>query len=286
MKGKGMKVKNMIAVLGLTLAPIPALAVTLEQEQEEFLVDTPQLKAEQEQFLAKPKFQRQRWQRAIAYRENYNYTPPKAETPPSIPLAEPLYQAPRPLRYHPAPPKPLADIKKPEGYSRVQKMSFVKHQNFIPQPMKQMIEHLIYPLINPVEITSKFGWRTHPISGAQKFHAGTDFGAGHGAPVLSAFSGFVAFAGSMGGYGETVIIQSGPDVRALYAHLSDFYVTPGQNIPQGTAIARVGSTGYSTGPHLHMEVQQLRGGSWVAMDVGHDIAIAAQNLRVFLSRKG
>lgn len=106
------------------------------------------------------------------------------------------------------------------------------------------------------EITSGFGWREHPILGHLRFHAGIDFAAGYGSTIRAADSGRVIFAGWYGGYGYTVIIDHGEGVATLYAHTSKLYVNEGQSVQLGDAIATVGSTGLSTGPHLHFEVRK------------------------------
>lgn len=127
--------------------------------------------------------------------------------------------------------------------------------------------NMMFPLPIPATITSLFGWRIHPITGDQRFHAGTDFGAEMGTPVVAAYSGSVAIADLMGGYGLAVVLdhqKSGQ--QTLYAHLSEIFVQPGQVVEQGTIIGSVGSTGNSTGPHLHFEVRQLTRQGWVATD--------------------
>lgn len=106
------------------------------------------------------------------------------------------------------------------------------------------------------EITSSFGWRTHPILGDARFHAGVDFGADYGGPIWAADQGMVIFAGWYGGYGNTVIIDHGNGITTLYGHASEFYVAEGDSIQRGHLIAAVGSTGLSTGPHLHFEVRR------------------------------
>ncbi|MDJ1179920.1 peptidoglycan DD-metalloendopeptidase family protein [Roseofilum sp. BLCC_M91] len=106
------------------------------------------------------------------------------------------------------------------------------------------------------EFSSNFGWRTHPIFGYQRFHAGMDFAAEYGSPIYAAQNGVVLFAGWYGGYGNTVILDHGNGVTTLYAHASQVYVQEGQNVTQGDAIATTGSTGLSTGPHLHFEVRE------------------------------
>lgn len=105
-------------------------------------------------------------------------------------------------------------------------------------------------------ITSTFGQRVHPILGYRRFHAGIDFGVGHGTVIRAADSGTVIFAGWYGGYGRSVIIDHGNNLTTLYAHTSAVYISEGQAVQRGQAIAAVGSTGLSTGPHLHFEVRE------------------------------
>jgi hypothetical protein len=128
---------------------------------------------------------------------------------------------------------------------------------------------LMYPLSMPATITSMFGWRVHPIFGDHRFHAGTDIGAPLGTPVLAAYSGRVALSDFMRGYGLTVVLQHGDgETQTLYAHLSEIFVSPGDTVEQGEVIGRVGSTGNSTGPHLHFEVRRRAGNGWVAVNAG------------------
>ncbi len=112
---------------------------------------------------------------------------------------------------------------------------------------------LVYPTVGP--IVSNFGWRMHPILGYEKFHSGLDFGADYGSPIYAADSGTVIFAGWYGGYGNAVILNHGNGLSTLYAHASELYVEEGQQVQKGQPIAAVGSTGFSTGPHLHFEVR-------------------------------
>lgn len=111
-----------------------------------------------------------------------------------------------------------------------------------------------YPTNAP--ITSSFGTRIHPILGYRRFHAGVDFGATHGSTIRSADSGTVIFSGWYGGYGRSVIVDHGGGLTSLYAHASELYVNEGEPVKRGQAIAAVGSTGLSTGPHLHFEVRK------------------------------
>lgn len=112
----------------------------------------------------------------------------------------------------------------------------------------------IWPAAGP--ITSPFGWRTHPIFGTQRFHSGIDIGADYGEPIRATDGGIVIYADWMGGYGKAVIIDHGAGISTLYAHSSELLVGEGQRVYKGQVIARIGSTGYSTGPHLHYEVRQ------------------------------
>ncbi|HML32375.1 murein hydrolase activator EnvC family protein [Sporomusa sphaeroides] len=113
---------------------------------------------------------------------------------------------------------------------------------------------LLWPASGP--ITSPFGWRTHPIFGTQRFHSGIDIGADYGDAIAAADSGTVIFSGWMGGYGKAVIIDHGGGISTLYAHNSELLVEEGYRVYKGQTISRCGSTGYSTGPHLHFEVRE------------------------------
>ncbi len=106
------------------------------------------------------------------------------------------------------------------------------------------------------EITSGFGYRMHPILGYQKFHSGLDFGSDSGSTIRSAAAGVVIYAQWYGGYGNTVIVDHGSGYTTLYGHAEGFYVAEGATVQKGQPIAAVGSTGLSTGPHLHFEVRQ------------------------------
>lgn len=103
-------------------------------------------------------------------------------------------------------------------------------------------------------ITSGFGTRRHPILGTVRNHAGVDFSGATGNPVWTVQSGVVISAGSLGGYGKTVIVDHG-GYTTLYAHMSKIRVSVGDSIAQGTRVGDIGSTGLSTGPHLHFEVR-------------------------------
>jgi murein DD-endopeptidase MepM/ murein hydrolase activator NlpD len=138
---------------------------------------------------------------------------------------------------------------------------------------------LIFPLAIPAPITSLFGWRVHPVTGAQRFHTGTDLGAPLGTPVLAAVAGRVLLADLLGGYGLTVALEHNQGTQqTLYGHLSEIFVKPGEQVKQGSVIGRVGSTGLSTGPHLHFEFRQLTSEGWVAMDAGTQLEYALAQL--------
>ncbi|MBF2066889.1 MAG: M23 family metallopeptidase [Calothrix sp. C42_A2020_038] len=138
---------------------------------------------------------------------------------------------------------------------------------------------LIFPLSVPASITSIFGWRRHPITGDVRFHSGTDLGAAMGTPVVAAFTGQVEVADFIGGYGLTAVLNHNGAVQTLYGHMSQLFVQPGQWVQQGTVIGLVGSTGNSTGPHLHFEVRRLTPEGWVATDPGVYLQYALSQLR-------
>lgn len=137
---------------------------------------------------------------------------------------------------------------------------------------------LMFPLSMPSPITSLFGWRNHPITGDRSFHSGTDLGAAMGTPVLAAYSGQVEIADSVGGYGLTVVLNHKNAQQTLYGHMSQLLVQPGQYVQRGTVLGLVGSTGISTGPHLHFEVRQLTPEGWVAIDPSTQIESALDQL--------
>ncbi len=111
-------------------------------------------------------------------------------------------------------------------------------------------------LMPPIEghIKSNFGMRRDPFNGQRKFHAGVDIPAPLGTPVGAAADGKVVFAGRDGGYGNTVVIEHRDGRRTRYAHAQSLFVRAGESVEAGQPIAAVGSTGRSTGPHLHFEV--------------------------------
>lgn len=104
-------------------------------------------------------------------------------------------------------------------------------------------------------ITSPFGMRSDPLGHGFRMHTGVDIGAPMGSTITAAATGRVIFAGWYGGYGNAVIIDHGGQTSTLYGHCSQIFVANGQDVERGQAIAAVGSTGESTGPHLHFEVR-------------------------------
>ena len=105
-------------------------------------------------------------------------------------------------------------------------------------------------------VTSPFGYRVHPILGFRRMHTGIDFGAPYGAPIAASANGTVASAGWDGGYGQAVRLSHGGGIQTLYGHMSRLAVSPGQQVAAGQVIGYVGSTGMSTGPHLHYELHR------------------------------
>lgn len=104
-------------------------------------------------------------------------------------------------------------------------------------------------------ISSNYGPRVHPISGENGFHTGVDFASSNNSPIVASKSGTVVFAGVQSGYGNVVILDHGNGITTLYAHCSSISVSNGKSVGRGQTIAKVGSTGNSTGPHLHFEVR-------------------------------
>lgn len=113
-----------------------------------------------------------------------------------------------------------------------------------------------FPTLWPVSgrISSNFGYRIDPITGKKTFHEGMDIVASTGTNIKASASGTVIYSGKKNGYGNVTIIEHGNGMKSLYAHASKLLTKEGQKIEKGEVIAKVGSTGRSTGPHLHFEV--------------------------------
>ncbi len=123
------------------------------------------------------------------------------------------------------------------------------------------LEQDIYPAGKPVKqgwLSSGFGWRTDPFTGSRNFHHGVDFAGKRGTEVVTVASGIVIVAGTKGGYGKFVEIMHGDGFVTRYAHNQQLLVAVGDKVEKGQAIAKLGSSGHATGPHLHFEV--LKGG--------------------------
>ena len=113
----------------------------------------------------------------------------------------------------------------------------------------------VWPVPGYNKITSKFGMRTHPITGVYKLHTGTDIGAPTGADFVASNKGIVIAAEYNTAYGNYVMIDHGGGIQTLYAHGSQIVVSVGQEVSAGDVVLKIGSTGYATGPHAHFEVR-------------------------------
>lgn len=119
------------------------------------------------------------------------------------------------------------------------------------RPLKKTFIRMPIPY---ARLSSGFGARRHPVLGSMRMHKGVDYAAGNGTPIMAAGDARVQFAGWKGGYGRTVILDHGRGYTTLYGHMSNFgKFRAGQRVPQGAVIGFVGSSGMSTGPHLHYE---------------------------------
>ena len=117
------------------------------------------------------------------------------------------------------------------------------------------LSNLQWPVPSCTLITSRFGYRVAPTTGASTYHGGLDIGAGMGASIVAAGAGDVIYAGANGGYGNCVMIDHGNGVVTVYAHMSSIGVSYGQYVTAGQYVGAVGSTGVSTGPHCHFEIR-------------------------------
>jgi len=120
-------------------------------------------------------------------------------------------------------------------------------------PILTLRTGLLWPVSG--RISSGYGWRTHPIFHTREFHTGIDIAVPYGTPIQAALDGDVLFDGWMRGYGRLVILDHGNGLSTTYSHLSAALVHAGQRVKRGDVIARIGSTGWSTGPHLFFEVR-------------------------------
>jgi len=122
---------------------------------------------------------------------------------------------------------------------------------------KSIEKTLMRTPINGAKLSSRFGFRIHPILGFNAMHQGTDFAAPVGTPILASGNGIIEYAGWKGGYGKFITIRHNSEYKTNYAHLSDYAkgMRKGTKVQQGQIIGYVGSTGSSTGPHLHYEIE-------------------------------
>ena len=145
------------------------------------------------------------------------------------------------------------------GQSSLQLVKWVANgqEKWIDAANAEQPERVESGMILPVDghITSYFGNRYHPILHFTRFHAGLDIGAGWGSPIVAAGDGRVVAAGWAGGYGREVQIAHGGGLVSLYGHMSQIVAEPGSFVRQGQVIGYVGSSGLSTGPHVHFEVR-------------------------------
>ena len=124
-----------------------------------------------------------------------------------------------------------------------------------PQPGEVAVKNGTYRWPIMGRINSPFGWRQHPITRRRDFHTGIDIKASRGDPIKAAGSGKVVYSGWMGGYGKVLVIEHSNGQSTLYAHCSTLLAGKGASISSGQLVAKVGTTGRSTGPHLHFEVR-------------------------------
>ena len=115
---------------------------------------------------------------------------------------------------------------------------------------------LVWPVAGQHKVSSQFGYRSHPFTGKKSLHRGLDIAASRGTPIVSIAPGKVKFVGYRRGFGRMVQVQHGNGWVSTYAHASATVVTAGQPVLAGQMIAKVGSSGHATGPHLHLEVHR------------------------------
>ena len=140
-----------------------------------------------------------------------------------------------------------------DQYNFLKSASFSRLQHTYPRQWQKNVVPSMWPVNG--RLLSNFGGRLDPFSGEGAFHSGVDIQAAPGTPVHAAADGVVIQAEYSGGYGKLVVVDHGHGVRTMYGHLSKFDVVPGQEVRKGGVIAFSGSTGASTGPHLHFEVR-------------------------------
>jgi len=115
---------------------------------------------------------------------------------------------------------------------------------------------MTWPAPGYTRVTSPFGYRIHPILKTKKLHTGIDVGIALGKDIVAAQSGTVIYSDWLGGYGKVIMIDHGGGIVTLYAHNSKLVVSEGDKVKRGQVVSKCGSTGMSTGPHLHFEVRE------------------------------
>ncbi|MFZ5945523.1 MAG: murein hydrolase activator EnvC family protein [Bacillota bacterium] len=114
---------------------------------------------------------------------------------------------------------------------------------------------LQWPTPGYYRVTSAYGWRFHPILKSQRFHTGVDIAAPYGSNAIVSANGRVIYTGWQGGYGHTIIVDHGGGMSTMYPHLSKYLVKVGDNVKRNQVIGKIGTSGWSTGPHIHFEVR-------------------------------
>ncbi|MGE5677668.1 MAG: murein hydrolase activator EnvC family protein, partial [Pseudomonadota bacterium] len=150
----------------------------------------------------------------------------------------------------------LKELERQEDQLLAKSKEFEKKIIALQSSSKYIGGKLGWPSPGYYKITSSFGYRNHPILKKKKLHTGIDIAVPSGTGVLAANAGKVIYSGYNGGYGNTVIIDHGGKISTLYAHNSKLLVKVGDVVEKGKAVSKSGSTGLSTGPHLHFEVRE------------------------------
>lgn len=149
----------------------------------------------------------------------------------------------------------------PQRMERLQRVSIATEQALLTLQGYLSAQRAIIaatPSLWPIAgwLSSSFGYRRNPYDGSFRLHAGVDIAAEPGTPVRAPAGGYVIFSGQREGYGKVVVLDHGYGIRTLFAHNRQLYAAPGNRVRRGETIAEVGSTGHSTGPHLHYEIRK------------------------------
>ena len=164
----------------------------------------------------------------------------------------------------------MKKIEAAEGEAKAQYLAIEAEEDKLSKEIKDAINELAKRKANATYVGGNMMWplpaannvvTSHPVTGVYKLHTGVDLRASKGTKIYAANSGTVTTAGYNTAYGYYVVINHGGGVATLYAHMSKMAVKKGQTVSQGTIIGYVGSTGYSTGPHLHFEI--IKGGNYI-----------------------